>query len=589
MNWNERLLVYSRRPTREVRVGDPEQGGVVIGGDRPIVKQSMLTAPTLETEACVRQALELVEAGAQLVRLTARTLREAANLRAIAEELRRRGCRVPLVADIHFKPEVAMEAARWVEKIRINPGNFADRKKFQTREYTDEEYAAELARVEAQFAPLVLRCKELGRAMRIGVNHGSLSDRVLNRYGDTTEGMVQSALEFARICRKYDFHDLVFSMKASNPKTVIACCRLLIQRLEEEGAGWNYPIHLGVTEAGEGEDGRLKSAAGIGPLLCEGIGDTVRVSLTENPARELPVCDDLILLSRLLANERPLSAPPLPFDPFGYQRRPSAVFQPKRGEPFGGREPIRVIVSAAHAAALEARPPANRDLQAEAVYEELDALELDPRRPAGALPASRPVTVADGVDLPPPAAFRLLAARLHEVGANNPIILKDILEPLPPDLPERWIKLRAGIVLGALLADGIGDAVFLRGEPDPHKALLLAYNALQAAGARSFKTEYVACPGCGRTLFDLQKVIAQVKERTGHLKGVKIAVMGCIVNGPGEMADADFGYVGGAPGKINLYVGKTPVKFNIPEAEAVDRLVELIQEHGRWIDPPEAG
>lgn len=582
----EMFYRYRRRPTREVPVGDPAHGGVVLGGGRPIVKQSMLTCDTMDTDACVRDTLELVAAGAELVRITAPTVKDAANLRSIVARLRERDCRVPIVADIHFKPEAAMEAVQWVEKIRINPGNYADRKKFQTRAYTEEEYAAELARVEAAFTPLVLECRRRGRALRIGTNHGSLSDRIMNRYGDTPLGMVESALEFARVCRRHGYHDLVFSMKSSNPKVMIACYRLLVARLEELGPDWNYPLHLGVTEAGEGEDGRIKSAIGIGALLCDGIGDTIRVSLTEDSPHEIPVCQELIDQTAHLANFDPLpDYPPLPFDPFEYRRRHSVKLALAEGAACGGDEPIRVVVSRAQREALGAIPP-GQDLRPEGVVEALPLLEVDPRRPFKLPEGVRLLTVRDDLPLPAITAFRLLAARLRQMDCHWPILLKDRLQAPQAALPSRLALLRSATVLGALLADGIGDALWVRLESDPTQALRLAYNILQAVGSRSFKTDYVACPSCGRTLFNLQTVTARIKARTCHLKGVKIAIMGCIVNGPGEMADADFGYVGGAPGKVNLYVGKKAVKFNIPEAEAVDRLVDLIREHGKWVDPP---
>ena len=387
---------FQRRVTREVKVGD-----VGIGGSNPVRVQSMITSDTMDTEACIRQTLDLADAGCEIVRITAPAVKDAANLEAIVKALRERGCCVPIVADIHFKPEAALEAARWVEKIRINPGNYADSKKFKIVDYTDAQYAEELERIRERFSPLVRLCKERGVAMRIGTNHGSLSDRIMNRYGDSPLGMIESALEFAQIARDLDYHDLVFSMKSSNVKVMIEAYRLLATRLDAKGPDWNYPLHLGVTEAGDGEDGRIKSAIGIGSLLCDGLGDTIRVSLTEDSVHEIPV----------------------------------------------------------------------------------------------------------------------------------------------------------------------------------------AYAILQAAGCRITKTEYVACPSCGRTLYNLQEATARIKAATNHLKGVKIAIMGCIVNGPGEMADADFGYVGGAPGKVNLYVGKTPVKFNIPQEEAVDRLVDLIREHGKWVEP----
>jgi len=580
---------YQRRRTREIHLGDPRQGGVVIGGEHPVVVQSMITADTMDTEACVRETLALVEAGCQVVRITAPTVKDAANLRNIVAELRARGCRVPVVADIHFKPEAAMEAVKWVECVRVNPGNFADSKKFVVKEYTDEQYAAELARVEAKFTPLVLECKRLGRALRIGTNHGSLSDRVLNRYGDTPLGMVESALEFARICRKHDFHNFKFSMKASNPKVAIQCYRLLAARLAEEGEDWNYPLHLGVTEAGDGEDGRIKSAIGIGSLLCDGLGDTIRVSLTEDAIHEIPVCRAILdCVPALTRPDLKVPTDEFPFAPFEYQRRPSVEVDLKTGLRCGGDQPIRVIVPRSAWESLLPRIPARADVRPEGVYEELGAVEVDPRQGFELPEESCLVTVRDLPDLPALAAFRLLAWRLRQMGRRNPILLKDCLQVPQPPLDPQTALLRSSIVLGGLLADGIGDAILVRNESDPQKALQLAFNILQAAGCRSFKTEYVACPSCGRTLFNLQTVTARIKARTSHLKGVKIAVMGCIVNGPGEMADADFGYVGGAPGKVNLYVGKKPVKFNIPEEEAVDRLIDLIREHGKWTDPEPA-
>jgi len=584
---------YSRRLTREVVVGDPACGGVIIGGHHPVVVQSMITCDTMDTAACVQQTIDLVNAGCQMVRITAPTVNDAANLKNIAAELRKRGILVPLVADIHFKPEAAMEAAKWVEKIRINPGNFADKKKFVTREYTDAEYFAELERIEQQFAPLVKLCKELGRAMRIGTNHGSLSDRILNRYGDTPVGMVESALEFARIARNHGFHNFCFSMKASNPKIMIECYRLLVHKLEQLGPDWNYPVHLGVTEAGEGEDGRIKSAIGIGSLLCDGIGDTIRVSLTEDSPHEIPVCRELLASIPSLTQPAPHPLPewnelPPSFDPFAFQRRKTTeIAIGTGGIPVlcGGEQTIRVVVTRSVYDATAPRIRPNDDVRPEAIYEELPLIAVDPREKFSVPDDKTFVTVKDGTNLPTIAAFRLLAARLTVKGKSNPILLKDCLEPPAKPIKSETALLQSATVIGSLLADGIGDAILIRLEQDPISSLRLAYNILQAAGCRSFKTDYVACPSCGRTLFNLQTVTAKIKARTEHLKGVKIAVMGCIVNGPGEMADADFGYVGGAPGKVNLYVGKKPVRFNIPEAEAVDCLVDLIKEHGKWRDP----
>ena len=597
-------------------------GDVGIGGDNPIRVQSMITCDTMDTEASIQQTMELAKVGCEIVRITAPTVKDARNLEHIAKGLRERGCNVPIVADIHFKPEAAMEAAKWVDKVRINPGNYADSKKFVIREYTDEQYSAELNRIRERFSPLVDLCRNRGIAMRIGTNHGSLSDRILNRYGDTPLGMVESALEFARIARDLDYHAFVFSMKASNPKIMIAAYRLLVARLNEEGPDWNYPIHLGVTEAGEGEDARIKSAIGIGSLLADGIGDTIRVSLTEDSPHEIPVARALV---EMVQNETPDAQYPtfnaqLSFDPFSYQRRATekmvvaGVDGSGRYVKLGGDELIRVVVRQSNFDKIAHKIDKMGDYKPEIVYEKAQIKELDPRDETAFAQLNQSsttqfVTVKDGVDLPVIAAFRLLAARLHP---RHPILLKDTLcrvapgnddirmtndERSPNDriteggsgfvIASSFLDtlLTASTNIGSLLCDGVGDAILVQGEEAPGQALRLSYNILQAAGSRIFKTDYVACPSCGRTLFNLQTTTAKIKAATCHLKGVKIAIMGCIVNGPGEMADADFGYVGGAPGKVNLYVGKTAVKFNIPEAEAVDRLQDLIREQGKWVEP----
>src|SRR3954470_12531591 len=589
MNYCESPYLYQRRHTREVIVGDPARGGIVIGGSHPIVMQSMLTCDTMDTAASVQQTLDLVAVGCQLVRITAPTVKDSANLKNIVAELRARGCDVPIVADIHFKPDAALEAAKWVEKVRINPGNYADKKKFAVREYSDDQYVAELERIEEQFTPLVKLCKELGRAMRIGTNHGSLSDRIMNRYGDTPLGMVESALEFARIARKNDYHNFVFSMKSSNPKVMIECYRLLVARLAKEGPDWNYPIHLGVTEAGEGEDGRIKSAIGIGSLLGDGLGDTIRVSLTEDSPREIEVCRDLLAQLPILSNRKaklPELAPS--FEPFSFERRATPEIElGLDGMKCGGEQTVQVVVTRATWEKVAPKISPKADVKPEAIYEDLNVHEVDPTADFTVSCNTQLLTVKDGVALPVITAFRYLAARLKRLGLNNPILLKDCLAFEAVPLEPKIALLRASVSIGALLSDGIGDAILVRGEAGGGQSLRLAYNILQAAGCRSFKTDYVACPSCGRTLFNLQTVTARIKARTDHLKGVKIAIMGCIVNGPGEMADADFGYVGGAPGKINLYVGKTPIKFNIPEGEAVERLVDLIREHNKWMEPEE--
>jgi (E)-4-hydroxy-3-methylbut-2-enyl-diphosphate synthase len=574
-------------------------GNVGVGGDNPIRVQSMITCDTMDTEASIQQTIELAEVDCEIVRITAPTVKDARNLEHIVKGLRERGCDVPIVADIHFKPEAAMEAAKWVEKVRINPGNYADSKKFVIREYTDEQYLAELNRIRERFSPLVELCQTRGIAMRIGTNHGSLSDRILNRYGDTPLGMVESALEFARIARDLDYHDFVFSMKASNPKVMIAAYRLLVARLNELGPDWNYPLHLGVTEAGEGEDARIKSAIGIGSLLADGIGDTIRVSLTEDSPHEIPVAKALIeSVKRTSNSQRSTPKIEITFDPYSYQRRATEKIE-RDGFKLGGHELIRVVVQQANFDKIAHKIDRLGDYKPEIVCEDAEIQEVDPRDDAAiakinAEQAAQFVTVTDEIDMPLIAAFRLLAAKLQP---RHPLLLKDVLVgAVDLNGPGRLgsiaatsdfleTLLTASTNIGSLLCDGIGDAILVQGEQAPGQALRLSYNILQAAGSRIFKTDYVACPSCGRTLFNLQTTTAKIKTATSHLKGVKIAIMGCIVNGPGEMADADFGYVGGAPGKVNLYVGKTAVKFNIPEAEAVDRLKDLIREHGKWIEP----
>ncbi|MBR1978552.1 MAG: (E)-4-hydroxy-3-methylbut-2-enyl-diphosphate synthase [Akkermansia sp.] len=573
------LYQYTRRATREVIVG-----GLGIGGANPIRIQSMLTSDTLDTASCVKEALALADAGCEIIRLTAQTKVYAANLENIARELRAAGCQVPLVADIHFKPDAAMEAAKWVEKIRVNPGNFVDKKKFVERDYTDLEYEEEIEKIRKAFTPLVLFCKEHGRATRLGANHGSLSDRILNRYGDTPDGMVESALEFARIARELDYHQLVFSMKSSNVKVMIQAYRLLVKRLAEEGLDWNYPIHLGVTEAGEGEDARIKSATGIGSLLADGIGDTLRVSLTEDPVYEIAPGFELAAPYQpgaAVSSEPLLSEPAAPFDPFVYTKRKADVIT-RSGVTLGWNEPVRVMLPKAACESLDAAEM--KDFMPELAYEDAAAVEIDPRcaeevAAVQEAPATL-VTVKDGVDMPLPQAFRLLAALIP---SRHSILLKDTLTPGAREALSA--PMAGGVNMGSLLCDGVGNAVLVRRETDPAKAAYLAFNILQASGVRLSKTEYVSCPSCGRTHYNIQEAAARIRKATGHLKGVKIAIMGCIVNGPGEMSDADFGYVGGAPNKINLYVGHTPVEMNIPQEEAVEHLIDLIKSHGRWVDP----
>jgi (E)-4-hydroxy-3-methylbut-2-enyl-diphosphate synthase len=647
-----------RRVTRVVRVGD-----VAIGGANPIRVQSMTTTDTLDTLATADQTERLAAAGCELVRITAPSIRDAENLARIRAELSRRGVRVPLVADIHFTPNAALEAALHVEKVRVNPGNYADKKRFEAREYTDAEYAEEVERVQARFRPLVQRLKQHGRALRIGTNHGSLSDRIMNRFGDTPAGMVESALEFLDVCEDENYREVVFSMKASNPQVAVQAYRLLAARLAERAAkrgesAWeaaSYPFHVGVTEAGDGEDGRVKSAIGIGALLEDGIGDTIRVSLTEDPVKEIPVAR--ALASRY--DERWARAPHAPNDggaftpdPYAHARRAT-----REAHGFGGSQPVRVIASlgpapldAAAAAdhiarelatlseiaceglAVEARDAAEL-ARARALAAALEkrgvalplALETPPALAGGVSSTrARPIVTLRAGELPPrdlvgaewhlvadgdalaallehalatgarPAAVsvtaalpthgvRRVAAALAALGcADVALVLRHRSDPFAD---EEAALLAAATDLGAPLCDGLGDAVVLGGLGSLARDVALAYRILQGARQRTSWTEFISCPSCGRTLFDLEETTARIKERTAHLPGLKIAVMGCIVNGPGEMADADFGYVGSGAQRVNLYVGHECVLRNVPEGEAPERLVQLIKDHGRWAEP----
>jgi (E)-4-hydroxy-3-methylbut-2-enyl-diphosphate synthase len=535
-------FTYQRRKSREVQIGT-----VAVGGNQPIRVQSMTTTRTQDVEATLAQTVRLVDAGCEIVRITAPTVTDAKAIGEIKRRLRGMGIQTPLVADIHFSPAAAMEAAEHVEKVRVNPGNFADQKFFRVREYSDADYAAEIERIEERFAPLVLKCKDRGVAMRIGSNHGSLSDRIMNRYGDTPAGMVESALEFLRIARKHDYHDIVLSMKASNPKIMIQAYRLLVARMDEEGMD-PYPLHLGVTEAGLGEDGRIKSAVGIGALLDDGLGDTIRVSLTEEPEEEVPVAQRLVAPynAGLPSAE---AFPPVPerIDPYSYARRLS------RAVDLGG-----LSVGDSHTVAV-LDPPEESLVQ---------PLSLDKLAHLDS-----PVPWYDVV-----RAYRSLAAA---AAGDRPLHLQ-----VNVDGDDLEVLLRASTVLGSLLCDGLGDSVGLSAPAlDDEARSRLLFGILQATGVRISKTEFVSCPSCGRTLFDLQTTTERIAARTKHLKGVKIAIMGCVVNGPGEMADADFGYVGGSPGKVNLYVGKEVVEKGVAESEADERLVELIRSHGKWVDP----
>jgi (E)-4-hydroxy-3-methylbut-2-enyl-diphosphate synthase len=491
----------------------------------------MLTAKTTDTDACAAQIVRLAKAGCDIVRLTVPTLKDAQNLKNIRRAMDANKLTVPLVADIHFTPQAAFESILWVDKIRINPGNFADTKKFARREYSDTEYRKELERIEEVFSPLALKLKAEGKALRIGVNHGSLSDRIMNRYGDTPEGMTESALEFARICVKLDFHALVFSMKASSPRVTVQAYRLLAARMREEKM--DYPFHLGVTEAGTGEDGRIKSAIGIGALLLDGIGDTLRVSLTEKPEEEIAPGRELAEMVRSFRETTP-SLSETPLDPYHYRRQQTRPVEIE-GVVLGGEETVRVV---------------GKELTADGAGQAVQESKCR------TLDAVDPLTLLQG--------YRRM---ILEPG-GTPVLLK---------APACLGRSMTAAVLGALLLDGIGDAVWT---PDE----LLSFDILQNTGIRLTRTEFISCPGCGRTSFDLIKTAENIKRKLSHLPGLRIAVMGCIVNGPGEMADADFGYVGAGNGKIDLYHGKECAERGVPENQAVDKLIELIKIKGKWIE-----
>ncbi|HEV7665415.1 MAG TPA: (E)-4-hydroxy-3-methylbut-2-enyl-diphosphate synthase [Chloroflexota bacterium] len=547
-------FAYQRRKSREVQIGN-----VGVGGTQPIRVQSMTTTRTQDVEATLAQSIRLVESGCEIVRITAPTVTDAQAIGEIKRRLRARGIDVPLVADIHFSPAAAMEAAEHVEKVRVNPGNFADQKFFRVREYTDADYAAEIQRIEERFTPLVVKCKERGVAMRIGSNHGSLSDRIMNRYGDTPAGMVESALEFVRIARKHHYHEIVLSMKASNPKIMIQAYRLLVARMDEEGLD-PYPLHLGVTEAGLGEDGRIKSAIGIGALLDDGLGDTIRVSLTEEPEAEVPVAQRLVApYNAGLTAARVLPDSSERVDPYSYSRRLSRSVSVTSTTPDAGL----TVGNGATVAILD--PPEEALSASAAAGTARIAVDLSD---LATLEAAVPWY--DAV-----RTYRALASR----AGDTPLHLQ-----VAVDGDELDVLLRASTVLGSLLCDGLGDSVGLTAPGAPEDMTRLLFGILQAAGVRITRTEFVSCPSCGRTLFDLQSTTERIASRTSHLKGVKIAIMGCVVNGPGEMADADFGYVGGSPGKVNLYVGKDVVEKAVPEEEADQRLVDLIKQHGKWVE-----
>jgi (E)-4-hydroxy-3-methylbut-2-enyl-diphosphate synthase len=626
------FLNRKRIPTFEVSIGN-----LKMGGSNPIRLQSMTTTDTMDTEKSVEQSIRMIDAGCELVRLTAPSKNEAENLGKIREELLRRGYSTPLVADIHFTPNAAEIAARLVEKVRVNPGNYADKKKFEEIDYTDESYQAELKRIEEKFTPLVLLCKEYNTAMRIGTNHGSLSDRILSRYGDTPEGMVESAFEFIRICEKNDFFNLVISMKASNTLVMVQAYRLLVAEMLKNGRC--YPLHLGVTEAGDGEDGRIKSAVGIGALLEDGIGDTIRVSLTEEPEFEVPVAQKLAQ-KFISTNDFEIrdSLVELPYNPFSYSRRVT-----KEIHNIGGKHVPVVVADLSEKQQITA---ANfygfgynysiqldkwnlQDLAADYVYIGQNTLDFEVPGTLGVLvdfsnwennyenkagyyplvqkdeltqlnPEQRAFLELECSDTLPSnlneypnlvlvlktkysnktQLFRKIYVELLNQKSDIPVILK--VENPSSDV--ETFQLYVSSDCGSLFIDGFGDGIWLSGNQPKTLINSTAFGILQATRTRISKTEYISCPSCGRTLFDLQETTAKIRERTSHLKGIKIGIMGCIVNGPGEMADADYGYVGTGPGKINLYKEKTVVRKNVAEDEAVQALIDLIKEHGDWVD-----
>ncbi|MBQ7181933.1 MAG: (E)-4-hydroxy-3-methylbut-2-enyl-diphosphate synthase [Bacteroidaceae bacterium] len=547
------LFNYRRRPSHIVQVGNTP-----MGGNQPIRVQSMTNTVTMDTEACVKQVLRIAEAGGEYVRLTTQGVREAENMRLINAGVREAGCMVPLVADVHFNPRVAEVAALYCEKVRINPGNYVDAaRQFKQLEYTDEEYAAELQKIEARLVPFLQICREHYTAVRIGVNHGSLSDRIMSRYGDTPEGIVESCMEFLRICQKVDFRNVVISIKASNTVIMVQSMRLLVSAMHKEGM--TFPLHLGVTEAGEGEDGRIKSAVGIGALLLDGMGDTIRVSLSEAPEREIPVARDIVDYVTTYRQGHDLLLPddlqiPAQYDWLRPVRRQTA----RVGEIGGGQVPV-----------VLSEMPVEKAVVLNPFTFNADTAELLRNHPE-IIVVSRPHTQNRLGE------HRALAFALMNLGLHNPMLAA---MPTPAELGARdWAhyQLLCAIETGILFIDALADGLVVPQDVDSQRGEELAYAILQAARARFTRTEYISCPGCGRTLYDLEGTIARVKAATAHFKGLKIAIMGCVVNGPGEMADADYGYVGAARGRVSLYRRKECVERNIPEAEAVEHLLALI-------------
>jgi len=635
MQYCKSLSNYFRFKTRVVKVGNLE-----IGGDNPIAIQSMTITDTMDTIATVEESIRMIEAGCELVRITAPSKKEAENLQNIKDELRKRGHNTPIVADIHFTPNAAEIAARIVEKVRINPGNYADKKKFEELEYTDESYIAELNRIKEKFTPLIKICKEYGTAMRIGTNHGSLSDRILSRYGDTPKGMVESAMEFLRICQSEDYHDIILSMKASNTRVMVQAYRLLVAEMIKEGM--NYPLHLGVTEAGEGEDGRIKSAVGIGTLLADGIGDTIRVSLTEAPEYEVPVAQNLLKhFEGIEEHDSIEEITKNPLHSFDYKRRETNEVL----NIGGGNVPIVMAdfclkdnISPASFFALGSTysVPLDKwhitDTAADYVFVGNHDVDFEVPGTLGIIYNykkwqehkkgypfldAKQYLIADELSDKLNVVYVFLSDLSNEFFTklrtdttavllidtynrnglaeqrklftelmNNDIKTPVIIGRAYGNLSEEQLQLSASSDFGALLLDGLGDGIFIAAENcgSDQSVNSLVFGILQASRTRISKTEYISCPSCGRTLFDLQETTAKIRKVTDHLKGVKIGIMGCIVNGPGEMADADYGYVGTGPGKITLYKEQKVVEKNIPEVEAVTALINLIKEHGDWVE-----
>jgi (E)-4-hydroxy-3-methylbut-2-enyl-diphosphate synthase len=569
MQYISNYFNYNRRKSDEVLIGS-----VALGGDNPIRLQSMTNTNTMNTEASVEQAIRIADAGGEYVRLTAQGVREAENLQQIHTQLRGKGYSTPLIADIHFNPKAAEVAAQFVEKVRINPGNFVDSiKTFAEIEYTDKEYQAEIEKIRSKFIPLLSICKKNNTAIRIGVNHGSLSDRIISRYGDTPAGMVESCMEFLRICRDENFHKIVISMKSSNVLVMVHSVRLLVAAMNKENM--YYPLHLGVTEAGDGEDGRVKSAVGIGALLADGIGDTIRVSLSEEPELEIPVARKLVDYIQTRNNHPTITGVTCEkFTPYSYNRRETTFINN-----IGGKKPPIVI----------AEKNSNYSIQPDFIYPDfekniqfinLNCNELSIEKIQHLSREKDAVLLLTSSHINPVGELRAAFHLLLNNNCTTPVIIHRCYE----ENDVESLQIKAATDLGALFIDGFGDGIYLqnKGSITPEEINSIAFGILQASRVRVSKTEYISCPGCGRTLFDLQTTIARVKAKTSHLKGLKIGIMGCIVNGPGEMADADYGYVGAGKGKISLYKKKLCVEKNIPEEEAVDKLIELIKKEGDW-------